>query len=151
MLSPLRHFMGMPRLNIGASGALVSAGRCHPNCRSKVARCHGRACRHQPSEVDLKPSVMIDVLGPGLFEPKLSVTARDLWPCAVEAGGGIIVSWPSSVRKVGDTSGRHHERAVSLADAERALAIKEAGLTEEDECQSRTGTSSIERRTARLR
>jgi hypothetical protein len=42
---------------------------------------------------------------------------------------------------VGSESWRQgvHERAVRLADAERALAIKEAGLAEEDEYQSRTG------------
>jgi hypothetical protein len=42
---------------------------------------------------------------------------------------------------VGSESWRQgvHERAVRLADAERALAVKEAGLAEGDEYQSRTG------------
>jgi hypothetical protein len=45
------------------------------------------------------------------------------------------------VAVVGSESWRRgvHERAVRLADAERALAVKEAGLAEQDEYQSRTG------------
>ena len=73
-------------------------------------------------------------LGQALVERRLRLGPLAL-PC--REGG-----WHHGVMAiVGSESWRQgvHERAVRLADAERALAVKEAGLAEGDEYQSRTG------------
>ena len=77
---------------------------------------------------------MIDVLGPGLGRAQ---ALPGTFGSALQRGG-----WHHGLMAiVGSESWRQgvHERAVRLADAERALAVKEAGLAEGDEYQSRTG------------
>jgi hypothetical protein len=77
---------------------------------------------------------MIDVLGPGLGRAQAlpgtfgSALQRGGWHHGFDGHRGFG-SWRQGV----------HERAVRLAGAERALAVKEAGLAAEDEYQSRTG------------